>query len=93
MLSKQRSREVRRSIRQVLLAHWDPIGIRDEPNAQDEYEAYEGKIAGLLTDGSSDDDIAAYLQWVEVDRMGMGAEALNRFRPVVAALRAINVCP
>ena len=27
-------------IRTILMEHWDPIGISDEPNAADEYDLY-----------------------------------------------------
>ena len=32
-------------IRSILLSCWDPVGIRQEPQAQDEYDAYLGRIA------------------------------------------------
>jgi hypothetical protein len=36
MLDKATSRRVRAQIRHALLNVWDPIGIKEEPNAQDE---------------------------------------------------------
>ena len=93
MPGKQSSRDLRRAIRKVLLDTWDPIGIRNEPNAQDEYEAYEADIVGFLTRGSSDEEITAYLQRVEVDRMGMPAGNPEHLRPVVDALRALDLRP
>ncbi len=45
---KQRAREIQDSIRQVLLHDWDPIGVADEPAAQDEYDAYVGGVYRLL---------------------------------------------
>ena len=35
MIDKYESRRIRAEIRQVLLTVWDPIGVADEPNAQD----------------------------------------------------------
>ncbi len=34
-------------IRNVLMEYWDPIGVRDETFAADEYEAYIPKIKAL----------------------------------------------
>ena len=30
---------------------WDPIGVKDEPNAQDEYDGYLGGVYELLVSG------------------------------------------
>lgn len=30
---------------------WDPIGVKDEPNAQDEYDSYLGGVYELLVSG------------------------------------------
>ena len=48
MIEKAESRRIRVQIRRVLLHTWDPIGIQDEQNAQDEYDGYIGRIYGLL---------------------------------------------
>jgi hypothetical protein len=37
-----------RSVRRVLLEDWDPIGIRDVPQASDEYDSYVMPIYGIL---------------------------------------------
>jgi hypothetical protein len=38
----------------VFLDVRDPIGIRDEPNAQTEYDGYIGPIFDLLSSGATD---------------------------------------
>jgi hypothetical protein len=63
VVTKEESREVRCSIRRVFLDVWDPIGISDEPNAQDEYEGYIGRVFELLTTGGNDKEIVEYLLW------------------------------
>ena len=68
-IDKEQSQRVRDAIRRVLLNVWDPIGIRDEPNAQDEYDSYLGPIYELLNTAASDLKIAEYLHWVAHDRM------------------------
>jgi hypothetical protein len=44
VIEKYESRRIRVEIRRVLLTVWDPIGIRDESNAQDEYDGYLGGV-------------------------------------------------
>jgi hypothetical protein len=60
MIDKYESRRVRAEVRRVLLDVWDPIGVKDEPNAQDEYDCCLGSLFNLLTTGATDDQIAEY---------------------------------
>jgi hypothetical protein len=68
-IGKYESRRIRSEIRRVLLQHWDPIGIRDEPNAQDEYDSYLGGIYELLVRGASDEEIANHLWRIIEERI------------------------
>ena len=69
---KYQFRENRCKVRQVLMEAWDPIGVRDVPEAQDEYDAYVAKVYVMLMDGrASQQAIAAYLNHVATDRMGL----------------------
>src|SRR5262249_3371917 len=43
-----RARSAHAAIRDVLLHQWDPIGVGDIPEAQDEYDLYVSQIYGLL---------------------------------------------
>lgn len=61
-------------IRNVLMDHWDPIGIRDEPGAANEYEAYIPKIKALLRAGASIEEMMDYLDWVASERMGFTSQ-------------------
>ncbi len=47
--NKYQSRENRAEVREVLMREWDPIGVRDCADAQDEYDAYVGKVYVMLT--------------------------------------------
>jgi hypothetical protein len=87
-MPKEESRRVRVAIRHVFLNVWDPIGVDDAPNAQDEYDGYIGPIFELLVTGGSDRRIIDYLQWA-VDRMGMDGSRAS-LQTVVEALRAID---
>jgi hypothetical protein len=92
-MDKNRSREIRREIRRVLLEEWDPIGVKDVPEAQDEYDGYLGGVYHLLADGASADSIIDHLFTIESDRMGLPCKDKSLLRPVAEALLQINVKP
>ena len=54
LIDKYESRRIRVQIRRVLMEVWDPIGVQDEPNAQDEYDAYVGDLLELLVSQAPD---------------------------------------
>ncbi len=89
-IDKEESRRIRVQIRRVLLEVWDPIGIKDEPCAQDEYDSYIGDIYELLVAGGTDTDLIRYLCWVTNDRMGLTAKESDTLQ-TVDALRAIEI--
>ena len=68
---------------------WDPIGVKSEPNAQDEYDGYIGQVYELLVTRASDESIGEYLWRVVTERMGLQADK-NDMRDTVAALRQID---
>ena len=70
MIDKYESRRIRVEIRHVPVDVWDPIGIKDEPNAQDEYDGYLGGVYELLVGGAVDE---FYGGWT---RAGMADTAL-----------------
>ena len=90
MIEEQESRRVRTQIREVLLTVWDPIGVRDEPNVQDEYDAYVSGVHDLLVTGADDAKIADHLWRIVVERMGLGATP-EAILGTVRALRAISI--
>jgi hypothetical protein len=69
---------------------WDPIGVRDEPNAQDEYDGYLGGVFALLTSGASDDQINEHLLRIVTDRMELRAKKED-MQGTVSALRQIQL--
>ncbi|HTW78972.1 MAG TPA: hypothetical protein VME23_05420 [Terracidiphilus sp.] len=80
-------------MRRVLLDTWDPIGIQDEPNAQDEYDAYIGDIFDLLVAGAPDSKILDYLFWAAHEHMGLDSSRREDMLPTVAELRKIGISP
>ena len=90
MINKQQLRRIRMDIRRVLLNVWDPIGVKDEPNAQDEYDCCVGHLVTLLTRGASDDEIVDYLWERGTEHMGLSLHREELYR-TVEALRQIEL--
>ena len=70
------SDDARAEIRAILLDEWDPIGVREFPDAfrqaaQDEYDAYIEPVAELLSAGKPNEEIAEYLYRTEARSMGI----------------------
>jgi hypothetical protein len=78
-------------IRRVLLDVWDPIGIRDEPNAHDEYDSYVGKLFDLMTSNAPDSELTEHLYWAAHDQMGFDAARRSDMLSTVEALRKIEL--
>ena len=89
-IGEDESRHIRAQMRHVLLNIWDPIGVRDEPLAQDEYDRYLGDLSALLIRRASDAELNDYLRWVAHERMGFTSDASRAGASrTIAALRAI----
>ena len=80
-------------MRHVLLEVWDPIGIKDEPNAQNEYDGYIGKLYDLLVSHADDSQLIDYLYWAVHDNMGLDAASRTDMQNTVAALKKIPLTP
>lgn len=64
-------KDCRNQIHEILLHQWDPIGIKNEPAAFDEYDIYISKIYEMIIAGKNCEEIASFLHWVETERMGL----------------------
>jgi hypothetical protein len=53
------------------MRRWDPIGVRGESHARDEYDSYLGLVAERLRRGSAVDDVADLLQSIRCESMGL----------------------
>jgi hypothetical protein len=79
-------------IRDVLMKDWDPIGIRDEPGAANEYDNYIPKIYQLLIFHASVSQIQDYLFEIVDERMGMSPPATHEnMRPTAEALKELGL--
>ena len=87
MIDKLTSRLIRSQIRKVLLNVWDPIGVKNEPNAQDEYDGYVGEIYDLLVKKATDREITDRLLYIVQETMGLDAAKAEDMQPTVRALQ------
>ena len=90
VIEKNESRRIRVEIRRVLLSIWDPIGVKDEPNAQDEYDGYIGRLYELLVNKAPQSELIGYLYWAAHDHMGFDAARRSDMTGTVEALTAIS---
>ncbi len=66
-----RVKQYNNAIRVILLKEWDPIGVKDVPEAQDEYDSYIPQVCKLLINQESPENIFKYLWKIETDYMGL----------------------
>lgn len=86
-----RARQIQESIRGVLLHEWDPLGVMDVPEAQDEYDGYVGGVYGLLVSGATAEQLAEHLWKMETDTMGLSTADQAALLPVAQSLRGLDV--
>jgi hypothetical protein len=90
-IDKYESRRIRVQIRHVLLDTSDPIGVKDEPNARDEYDGYIGRLYELLTTNGSEAEVTEYLYWAVHEHMGLDRATKQDMAATVDALRRISL--
>ena len=87
----RRAKAIQKSIAIVLLHNWDPIGVEDVPEAQDEYDSYVGGVYRLLASRCSADDLIDYLTKIETDMMGLSPPPREHLRALADRLLGLNV--
>ena len=83
-----RARKFHEAIRTALLADWDPIGIADVPEAQDEYDGYVGGIYKLLIRPCTVAELFEHLWHMETEHMGLSG---NRQQTEAFAARLLRI--
>ena len=63
----------------ILIKLWDPIGVHDQPLAQDEYDSYIPQLISLLQRKPSQNDVAQHLHRIETQRMGLPGDRDNSY--------------
>jgi hypothetical protein len=83
--NRDRTRPLVHQLRSRLLV-WDPIGVADAPEAQDEYDCLISPLMHRLSDGESATAIGDWLIEELRDHFGMSADA-TRERSLAAELK------
>ncbi|KVR82630.1 hypothetical protein WK26_11660 [Burkholderia vietnamiensis] len=65
--------ELYRRVDEVLYYVWDPIGVAYSPTARDEYQGYLPKVFAMLREGMDAAHVAAHLDSVATESMGLNA--------------------
>ena len=85
---KDRAQRYHHAIREILLRHWDPIGVADIPEAQGEYDSYIPGIYGRLVRHVSQQDMFDHLWGIETQNMGLAA---NRAKTEAVAQKLVTL--
>ena len=90
-IDKDRGLRIKTQIRSVLMHEWDPIGVKDEPMAADEYDGYIGGIYELLKNRAATKKIADHLREIEICRMGFAESQVPERLDIAASLLHIDL--
>jgi hypothetical protein len=66
-----KARHAQETIREILLREWDPIGIAELSEAQDEYDAYVVEVYWLLSQHAKQSEVFRHLWSLETEHMGL----------------------
>jgi len=92
-MDKQKHREFRKIVGQILWEEWDPIGVSKlEDWPDDEYASYTGTVCSKLWNNEGKQEILDYLYWAENENMGLDCtkqQADNKNTPLVEKIIAI----
>jgi hypothetical protein len=86
---KDRAQRYHHPIRQILLGDWDPIGVADVPEAQDEYDSYIPGLYARLIRHVSQQELFDHLWQIETQHMGLAANH-SKTEAVAQKLIALN---
>lgn len=84
-----RAKRYHYAIKQILLEEWDPIGVKDFPEAQDEYDSYVSDVYHRLIHRVPKHELFDYLWEVENTHLGLYGNR-SRTETVVEKLVALN---
>lgn len=80
-MSRERYFTCLTEVQNALLQEWDPIGVKDIPEASREYHSYAPMITNMILSGKNKMDIFEFLWELETEHMGLNGnrEATNKF--------------
>lgn len=70
----KKEKDLYRYTDEVLHYLWDPIGVKEAPQARDEYRSYLPQVFSRLIGDARDHDIALYLDKIVTDSMGLSPD-------------------
>jgi hypothetical protein len=82
--------EIEGEIGQLLLDHWDPLGVRDLPEPRARYPEYAHEVYNLLARGASNAQIGRRLHQAESGELNHPELATRDLTPLLSALRLIE---
>jgi hypothetical protein len=59
-------------LRDIGWTEWNPIGLKRDESAEDEYDSYLLQAAGRLWNSATEEAVASYLADIEANHMGLG---------------------
>ena len=68
---RDHAKQYQQAIHRILVHAWDPIGVAQDPDAQDEYDNYIPKIHGMLLRHEPRDKLSDHLRWLETEHIGV----------------------
>lgn len=77
------------AVKSILLNEWDPIGIGEFEEANDEYDAYIEPICKLIAEGKSAIEIQHYLRFI-TDSMCLDADGATE-QAIAERLASVSV--
>jgi hypothetical protein len=90
----KKAREIQDAIGEVLMRHWDPIGVADVPEARGEYDSYIAPVYRILVGSRSEQELIEFLFRTARDILGSpvvpGASG-EYLRPVARRLLELDV--
>jgi hypothetical protein len=69
--SLNRAKRYHEAIKAAFLKEWDPIGVSEIPEAQDEYDSYVPAVYKLLITRRPQHEVFDYLWRLETEHMGL----------------------
>ena len=59
------------AVHEILIRDWDPIGVGDSPEAEEEYDSYVPGMSKMLVEGADVYRIAEHLTQLQTVSMGL----------------------
>ena len=88
-MSARWRKQLWQEIHRVLIEEWDPLAVKENPLAQDEYDSYISGIQRLLTEGCDAVRLSSHLDNLETVSMGLQYPS-GRGKSVASKLLALG---